>query len=187
MENSKFTKIFSTGLLIALSSCSTKKDVPDNIQKENSLIIADGFYVGLEEIFWTNNTGKKEYYKDPAFPQNKWYHLGSMHISKDSAFFNQAPVYIESKGDTVFSESDGGFYNYSGTITQNGDSISLNLVESNCDYCIQTITKQANGEETVVKKKKKLIGRLSKEGLIINNKLYRRVAAEYISHRYPNL
>src|SRR5215467_5035147 len=59
---------------------------------------------------------------DPSRPKYKWFRLTHFTVSGDSVWVKQNPVAIYKK-DTVWSSSDGGFYYYRGTYSQQGDSI----------------------------------------------------------------
>ena len=161
------------------SSCSTKPDrikwtattnSSDTTLKGSSL---DGFYTGLEEMCWTDSTGKKDCYGDPADPKWTWYHLGNLKIIGDSVFLDQSPICIY-KNDTTFSASDGAFYYYSGTVEKHDTNVLINLTELFCDYCPVHILTEPNETEEVIKRKKLLRGIVHSKGIVINGYLYRK-------------
>ena len=84
-----------------------------------------GSFVGLVPI---------KDFSDPDKLQYKWFHLSNLKFDRDSVYLEQSPVAIY-KDDTIYSSSDGGFYNYAGKIeTHNGKTI-INMTLVSCDYC----------------------------------------------------
>ena len=167
--------------LTLLPSCLTKTDTSrsddrlevaaSHEQKDSSL---NGVYAGLEEMCWTDSTGKKDCYTDPARPKRKWYHLGYLKIKGDSAFLDQNPVNIGAKRDTLWSSSDGAFYYYSGTVQRRDTSILINLKELFCDYCGVPVEIKPDGSKEVIKRTKQLKGRSTDKGILIDGYLYAR-------------
>jgi hypothetical protein len=152
-------------------------------QKDTSL---NGLYAGLEEMCWTDSTGKKDCYIDPARPKRKWYHLGYLKIKGDSAFLDQNPVNIGSKKDTLWSSSDGAFYYYSGTIQKNDTTVLFNLKELFCDYCGIPVKIKPDGTQEVSKRTKQLKGRLTDKGIVIDGYLYvRTTEKESLTSEHP--
>ncbi len=86
--------------------------------------LSDGSYVGLEDMSSIS----------PDKPKIKWYQLTHLTIKGDSVWVNQSPISIY-KRDTVWSASDGGFYNYKGKITVNEGQLVIDLKMTHCDYC----------------------------------------------------
>jgi hypothetical protein len=179
MTNWKTTMTAYILTIILLASCLAKTNTPklsdpskltaNTLRKDTSL---NGMYVGLEEMCWTDSTGKKDCYSDPARPKRKWYHLGYLKIKGDSAFLDQNPVNIGIKKDTLWSASDGAFYYYSGTVQKSDTTISINLKELFCDYCGVPVKIKPDGSKEVIKRTKQLKGRLSDKGIIIDGYLY---------------
>jgi hypothetical protein len=94
-----------------------------------------GTFAGLEEIKGREDSlGEIHPYVDPLNPKRKWYHLSYLTFQGDSVFLKQIPVAIY-KNDTIFSASDGGFYNYAGTIGLYEKKVLVSLTIVNCDYC----------------------------------------------------
>src|SRR5579863_2365204 len=91
-----------------------------------------GCYVGLEEMCFIKDGGKKECYIDPAKPRERWYHLTYIKIIGDSVVVAQDPIGIYKK-DTVYSASDGAFYYYKGKIKSHGKFVAIDLVMTHCD------------------------------------------------------
>ena len=186
-------KTILTVYILLLTSCLTKADTsksgaPSKLavttqQKDTSL---NGMYVGLEEMCWTDSTGKKNCYTDPARPKRKWYHLGYLKIKGDSAFLDQNPVNIGTKKDTLWSASDGAFYYYSGIIQMSDTTISFNLKELFCDYCGVPVKIKPDGSKEVIKRTKQLKGRLTDKGIVIDGYLYARTTEkESLTSEYP--
>lgn len=177
MTSIKFIVTLFILTLFITSSCSSKQDNSklidtsksiNKIQKDTSL---NGLYAGLEEMCWTDSTGKKDCYSDPANPKRKWYHLGYLKIKGDSVFLDQDPVNIY-KNDTAFSASDGAFYYYSGTLQKNGTTILINPDELLCGYCAVPEKRKADGTYEVIKRTKKWKGTLTSKGILIDGNLY---------------
>lgn len=139
----------------------------------------DGFYIGLEEMCYVDENGKKECYSDPADPKRKWYRLSKMKIKGDSVFVDQSPIAIYKK-DTIFSASDGGFYYYRGTIKQSDSLLSISLVEFYCDYCGVEVITLPDGTREIKKRTKKWTARLAAEDLVVNGYLFRRMKEQRI-------
>jgi len=133
----------------------------------------DSIFLGFQEMCWTNDKGKKECYTDPTRPKRKWYHETTIAFSGDSVFVKQSPVSISTK-DTLYSASDGGFYYYIGTVIRNNESVlTINLIETYCDYCGIVKEKQEDGTYKVVKRTKTFIATISTNGLTINRQQFR--------------
>lgn len=146
----------------------------------------DGIYIGLQAMCWTDSAGKKDCYKDPTKPQYKWYHATKIKIKGDTVFVDQNPICIYKK-DTLYSASDGAFFYYIGSITQQADSsISLHLTELYCDYCGEILEKQQDGTYKKVLHTREWKGKLSAGRLFINSMLFRKieVASPLLSERY---
>jgi hypothetical protein len=90
-----------------------------------------GTFIGLEEM---------KNYSAPSKPDHKWYYLSVLTFKSDSVFLEQSPVAIY-KRDTIFSVSDGGFYDYAGTIGQYEGKTIADLKLISCDYCAMNMIK----------------------------------------------
>ena len=162
-------------------SCTTKSDNSKFIDTNKSVVLVqkdtslNGLYVGLEEMCYTDSTGKKDCYGDPANPKWKWFHLGYMKIKGDSVFLDQNPISIYKK-DTSFSASDGAFFYYKGTLEKSDTTILINLKELFCDYCGIPVKVKPDGTQEVIKRTKQFKGRLIDKGIIIDGYLYARTA-----------
>lgn len=169
--------------LLFVYSCTSTGDKPtsDNTVKSTKVVQIDtslnGFYVGLEEMCYTDSTGKKDCYGDPTHLIWKWYHLGHLKLKMDSVFLDQSPISIH-KGDTTFSASDGAFYYYSGTFQKTDTIILFNLKELFCDYCGVAVRTKPYGTQEVIKRTKQLKGRFTDKGFIVNGYLYARTTKE---------
>ncbi|RZK57387.1 MAG: hypothetical protein EOO91_10250 [Pedobacter sp.] len=134
----------------------------------------NGTYIGLEEIYTTNTKGQKVPYTSPENPEAKWFHQSTLTLKSDSASLQQSPVSITGK-DTIFSASDGGFYNYSGTVsTQNNQHIIINLTETSCDNCGEIVQKQADGTYKKIPRKKEYEAIVTPQGLTIQGYLFKK-------------
>ena len=132
----------------------------------------NGLYIGVEEIYSTDETGKKTISKDSERPNHFLYYLSELKLKGDSAFLDQSSVSIY-KNDTIFSASDGGFFYYSGTFTKTDTSISINLIEVFCTYCGELFEKDSNGKYNKVKRTKQYLGKITDEGIHINGFLFK--------------
>ena len=138
----------------------------------NGQVASQELYAGLEQKYWTEKNGTRVIWKDDEHPKHVWYSLSYLKLKNDSAFLDQSPVSIY-KTDTIYSASDGGFFYYRGTFTITDTTISVNLEEIFCDYCGILMKKDSSGKEMRVKRTKKLFGKLTKEGIIINGFLFK--------------
>jgi hypothetical protein len=135
--------------------------------------VIDSVYKGLQEMCWVDTiNGIKDCYIDEARPKWKWYHTTILKFSGDSVFVEQSPILVHKK-DTLYSASDGGFYYYSGTVTRNNENtVTLDLTETNCDYCGVLTKKQEDGTLLVVKRTKHFIATVTTNGMIINGQKF---------------
>lgn len=127
-----------------------------------------GKYVGLEEMWCEiNSKGKKECYQDPSYPKHKWFRLSQLTFNGDSVFLYQSPIALYKK-DTVFSASDGGFYNYKGTYNIEKGIMFINLDLDHCDYCPTPV-----GQINPVYRAKKIRAILNGNDLLIDGYLFK--------------
>ena len=129
----KYIPISVMILFLTIIACNQTSN-KDQREKKLTNTSVNGIYKGLEEICWTDSTGRKECFIDPTNSESKWYHLGILKIKGDSAFLDQNPVSINNE-DTSYSASDGGFYYYKGTTNIKDSVVSISLEEVLCDYC----------------------------------------------------
>lgn len=133
----------------------------------------NGIYKGLEEMCVTDSLGKKDCFSDPTRPEWKWYHLNHLRINGDSVFLYQSPI-SKFKQQISYSESDGGFYYYSGTIKTLSDStIFIDLTELHCDYCATQVRIQPDGTYKEEKRKIQIIGKLENDLILTDNVIYK--------------
>lgn len=91
--------------------------------------LAAGTYVGMESMGTSNND------VTPDDTTDQWYHENTLTIRGDSVFLQGVPVAIKD-GQKSYSASDGGFYEFKGIISRNGDSTVANLLMTNHDYIL---------------------------------------------------
>lgn len=137
----------------------------------------DGLYLGYEEMCYVDSTGKKECYGDPANKAQKWFHKSYLKIRSDSAFMDQDPIAV-SKQDTAYSASDGAFYYYKGTVTEQGDSIIIKFNNKICDYCGRPVKTGPNGELIYIKEERIIKGKKDGDGLVLEGVLYKRTGLQ---------
>ena len=121
-------------------------------------------YVGYEPIMWNKDKDGNETNTDSENPKQKWFHKNILLIKNDSVFLDRIPVSKIGK-KTLYSSSDGGFYYYKGIIIKDNNQTKIELTEIGCDYCPVEISKNKNE----IIPKRKLYGKITKEGLEINN------------------
>ena len=130
--------------------------------------IKNGIYSGLIEMCYFDSLGIKHCYGDYSQDKEKWYHMSYLKIMTDSAYLEMNPVYINSKGDTIYSASDGGFYYYKGNIDYYKDSINIKFKGVFCGYCsFSKIT--SSGDTLKLNEDYKLSGYYKNDNLILNN------------------
>ena len=88
-------------------------------------------FIGIERIKEYEDTRKSNY---------KWYHLSILTFKDDSVFLDQKPIAIYKK-DTIFSNSEGGFYYYKGTIEKYQGKKIANLELDSCYHCPSQFTR----------------------------------------------
>ena len=121
-------------------------------------------YVGYEPIMWNKDKDGNETNTDFENPKQKWFHKNILIIKNDSVFLDRIPVSKIGK-KILYSSSDGGFYYYRGIVkTENGQKI-IELTEISCDYCPELVSE--NPKEVI--QKRKLFGKITEEGIEINN------------------
>jgi hypothetical protein len=81
-------------------------------------------YIGYEPI---SNFPAQE-------PGDTWYYQNALQIRGKSVSLHQSPVYCRD-GELHWSESDGGSFSYSGTLTGGGSEEAVELKYVDCDYC----------------------------------------------------
>lgn len=134
----------------------------------------NGTYIGFEEIYITDGQSIKHRYLDENKPESKWYHQSTLIIKGNSAWLEQSPISIIA-ADTLFSASEGGFYSYSGKIVrQNDNKISIDFLETHCDYCPQLAEKNADGTYQAIASKKHYDAILSEQGLTIDGNFFKK-------------
>ena len=99
-------------------------------QKTASPLLEPGQYIGMEYM------GAKDI--TPNDPTDRWYHENTIIVKANSIFFESVPVVYYKNRPKAYSSSDGGFYNYTGTLIRQGDQIIAKLLLKNTDYVIQT-------------------------------------------------
>jgi len=135
----------------------------------------DGTYVGLEKICWKTSKSGKCINTDDFNSKSKWFHQNILKIKGDSVFLDQNPISIYKK-DTSFSASDGAFLYFTGLVSKTHTSITFKLVELFCDYCGEFKQKQSDGTLIWIKRTKLLSGKIIKDGIVIDNYLYKKVS-----------
>ena len=121
-------------------------------------------FVGYEPIMWNKDKDGNETNTDSENPKQKWFHKNILIIKNDSVFLDRIPVSKIGK-KILYSSSDGGFYYYRGIVkTENGQKI-IELTEISCDYCPELVSE--NPKEVI--QKRKLFGKITEEGIEINN------------------
>ncbi|GAB3291346.1 hypothetical protein GCM10027511_04400 [Hymenobacter humi] len=71
----------------------------------------------------------------PDEPGDSWYHENTLTVRQDSLYLKKVPVSIR-KQEKSYSSSDGGFYNYKGTVAWKGDSATAQLLLTSHDYVL---------------------------------------------------
>ena len=107
---------------------------------------------------------KSGIYKDK--PQYRWYYKTKLTFKKDSVYIEKSPISIY-KSDTLYSASDGGFYQYKG-IWGDKDKFEINVVETGCDYCPEALEKRGDGNYRKVVRTKNYKGNKTSNGLNLN-------------------
>ena len=121
-------------------------------------------YVGYEPIMWNKDKDGNETNTDSENPKQKWFHKNILLIKNDSVFLDRIPVSKIGK-KTLYSSSDGGFYYYKGIIIKDHNQTKIELTEIGCDYCPVEVS--INKNEIIPKRK--LYGKITEEGIDINN------------------
>jgi hypothetical protein len=121
-------------------------------------------FVGYEPIMWNKDKNGNKTNTDFENPKQKWYHKNILKIKNDSVFLDRIPISKIGK-KTFHSSSDGGFYYYKGIIIKENDQTKIELTEIGCDYC----PVQESRNETEKIPKRKLYGKITEEGIEINN------------------
>ena len=121
-------------------------------------------YVGYEPIMWNKDKEGNETNAVFENPKQKWYHKNILKIKNDSVFLDRIPVSKIGK-KTLYSSSDGGFYYYKGIIIKDHNQTKIELTEIGCDYCPVEVS--INKNEIIPKRK--LYGKITEEGIDINN------------------
>lgn len=104
---------------------------------------------------------------DTEKPNYKWYYKTELTFKNDSVYIERSPISVY-QSDTLYSASDGGFYQYKGTWKEDKEMIEINAVETNCDYCPETVEKTADGSYKKVVRQKNYKGNKTIEGLNLN-------------------
>ena len=134
----------------------------------------DNTFVGTEKICWQKTKKDSCDNSDNFNPKWKWYRLNVLKIKGDSVFLDQSPISIYKK-DTSYSASDGAFFYYHGALTKLTDTtFSINLTEIFCDYCGELVEKQKDGTMKRVYRTKTYLCKLTKDGFLANDILYKR-------------
>lgn len=121
-------------------------------------------FVGYEPIMWNKDKDGNETNTDFENPKQKWYHKNILKIKNDSVFLDRIPVSKIGK-QVLYSSSDGGFYYYKGIITKENNQTKIELTEIGCDYCPVQVTENKNE----IIPKRKLYGKITEEGIEVNN------------------
>lgn len=111
---------------------------------------------------------------DESQPQYKWYHETTITIVGDTVSIRQVPLSIY-KNDTLYSSSDGGFYNYEGSVNKKKNGYEIFLQQKSCDYCAVEVQKDQNG--AINKKLIKWNGSRKGNKLIIKNVSFKKVTS----------
>lgn len=85
-------------------------------------------------------------------------------IKNDSVFLDRIPISKIGK-ETLYSSSDGGFYYYKRIVIKENNQTKIELTEVGCDYCPTLVSKNENEKSP----KRKLYGKITSEGIEINN------------------
>lgn len=80
--------------------------------------VPDGEYIGLEE--------SSDLY--PDIPDDKWYYENTLTIRGDSISLHQVSVTIYGNNEKMYSVSDGGFFDYKGSIEKSEDKHFARLI-----------------------------------------------------------
>ncbi|WP_445725608.1 hypothetical protein [Flavobacterium sp.] len=121
-------------------------------------------FVGYEPIMWNKDKEGNETNADFENPKQKWYHKNILKIKNDSVFLDRVPV-SKIRKKTLYSSSDGGFYYYKGIIIKEHNQTKIELTEIGCEYCPTVVSKNKNE----IIPKRKLYGKITEEGIEINN------------------
>ena len=142
-------------------------------------------FVGYEPIMWNKDKNGKETNEDFENPNQKWFHKNLLKVKQDSVYLDRVPISKIGK-KTLYSSSDGGFYYYRGIVkTENGQKL-IELTEISCDYCPELVSE--NPKEVI--QKRKLFGKITKNGIEINNVKFfdieysnRKLTSEYLNEK----
>ncbi len=85
--------------------------------------VPSGDYIGLEEMGDASPDG----------PNSGWYHENTLTVRGNSVALNQVPVTI-SNNEKAYSASDGGFYNFEGTLEKSQGKYFARLTLTHHDY-----------------------------------------------------
>ena len=113
---------------------------------------------------WNKDKDGNETNYDFENPKQKWYHKNILKIKNDSVFLDRIPISKIGK-KTLYSSSDGGFYYYKGIVIKENNQTKIELTEVGCDYCPTLVSKNENEKSP----KRKLYGKITSEGIEINN------------------
>jgi hypothetical protein len=125
-------------------------------------------YIGYIEKCTYDSVGTKHCYSDPTKPEYKWFNKYIIKIQGDSVNARSSSICIY-KNDTLYSASDGRFYNYTGTIKVIKDSVIIKLVETSCDYCPVIVNKGG----AITTRKIEFKGFLREKSLILEEQEFR--------------
>jgi hypothetical protein len=128
----------------------------------------EGVYTGMERMIdWSSGTGK--IFIDKENPGYRWFHFSTLTIRNDSVFLKQEPVFLDKK-DTVYSASDGGFYDYTGILFTSAGVTEARVELVYCEYCLSEEARPPGLQNKI------LVFQKTKdpETLLVNKTLYRK-------------
>ena len=149
-----------------------KKEISIYAKKKEQKI-----YIGFKKLNGDFNEKTKKYSSyDENNPNDIWYNKYKLKIIGDSVFVDRSAIFKRGK-ETFSSASDGGFYFYKGIVHKENNKKIIELEEYDCDYCPKLVVKE--GE--IPPKPKILIGEITKNGIKIENILFKDI--EYSEFR----
>ena len=140
--------------ILILVSCNSKK-----IDSKNS----ETLFLGYEKIGILNESN----------PEMVWFYETLIKFKNDSVFIDQNPISVNKK-DTLYSSSDGGFYYFKGTQTENLGKIKILTKEIACDYCPTALKKNSEGNFEKISREKNFEAEKISNGLQIQNQIFKK-------------
>ncbi len=102
-----------------------------------------------------------------------WYYETFIKFKDDSVFIDQNPI-STNKIDTLYSESDGGFYYYKGTKVENGNIIKIQTKQIACEFCPIEMKKNHDGKFEKVIREKNYDALKTFQDLKIGNQIFKK-------------